>query len=107
MWYDKRSLVQPDARFMKTPIPESDVAIFARLLETSSRRLTPALARYLLSLGFLDTDQARMAELAERNQEGSISGQEKEELMSYVKAGHLLAVLQSKARKALKAKQVS
>jgi hypothetical protein len=46
-----------------------------------------------------------MEELAEKNQAGSISPSEREELFSYVKAGHLLAILQSKARKALRKKK--
>ena len=43
-----------------------------------------------------------MRDLAERNQEGSLSSEEQEELQNYVKAGHLLALLHSKARKSLK-----
>jgi hypothetical protein len=65
------------------------------------------LARYLLTLGFPDDDQARMRELAARNQEGSLSPAEKEELLNYVKAGHLLALLHSTARKALKKRKAS
>ena len=48
-----------------------------------------------------------MRELAERNQEGALEPKEREELQNYVKAGHWLAVLHSKARKSLKASQVS
>ncbi len=48
-----------------------------------------------------------MSDLAERNQEGALSAAEKDELRNYVKAGHLLALLHSKARKSLKRKKVS
>jgi hypothetical protein len=43
-----------------------------------------------------------MRELAERNQEGQLSTEEREELDDFVKIGDLLAILQSKARKLLK-----
>jgi hypothetical protein len=48
-----------------------------------------------------------MEKLAIRNQAGRLSLDELDELMNYVKAGHLLALLHSKARKALKKWKVS
>jgi hypothetical protein len=79
----------------------SAVAILGRLIQVQRRNLPPALARFLLTLGFDTADQARMEHLAARNQEGTLSADEREELFNYVKAGHLLAFLQSKPRKAL------
>src|SRR4051794_33359920 len=81
--------------------PTSDVAIFGRLLRADEGNLSPELARYILTVGFEPADQARMQDLATKNQAGALSPQEKEELLSYVKAGHLLALLHSKARKSL------
>ncbi len=92
------------------PITEnrtSELAILGRLLKTEEGDLLPELARYLLTLGFGVEDQDRMRELAERNQAGTLSAQEQEELHNYVKAGHLLALLHSKARKSLNRKKVS
>ncbi len=86
--------IQPDNK-------TSDIAIFCRLLNNSQGDMSPDLARHVLTLGFNDEDQARMRNLAERNQEGTLSSQEHEELLNYVKAGHLLALLHSKARRAL------
>ncbi|HLW65617.1 MAG TPA: hypothetical protein VKS79_09885 [Gemmataceae bacterium] len=80
----------------------SEIGIFARLLENGRAKLSPSLARYILTLGFDSDDQHRMAELAERNQAGHLAADEHEELMSFVKVGHLLALLHSRARKALK-----
>jgi uncharacterized protein YnzC (UPF0291/DUF896 family) len=80
----------------------SEIAIFARLIKVDDGDLPRALARYILSIGFDDEDQARMHELAQKEQEGSLSAPEKEELQNYVKNGHLLALLQSKARRSLK-----
>jgi hypothetical protein len=80
----------------------SDIAIFGRLIQAKKGNLSRQLARFILSLGFDEADQARMEDLALRNQEGTLSEGEKEELFGYVKAGHLLALLHSKARKSLK-----
>ena len=83
----------------------SEIAIFARLLKADDGNLSRGLARYILTLGFDEDDQARMRELAERNQEGDIGPDEREELQNYVRAGHLLALLHSKARRSLKPKK--
>ena len=72
-------------------------------------RIRPTTSRlHCLSFSLLDEeDQNRMSELAERNQDGSLSSDEKTELENFVKAGHLLALLHSKARKTLKTRKVS
>lgn len=80
----------------------SEIAIFARLLEAEGGQMRRDLARYVLGLGFNDDDQRRMLDLAARNQDGALSLEEQRELQSYVKAGHLLALLHSKARMSLK-----
>jgi hypothetical protein len=85
----------------------SEIAIFARLIKANDGDLSHELARYILTLGFDDEAQARMHELAERNQEGALSSQEQGELQNYVKVGHLLALLHSKARRSLKAGNAS
>lgn len=82
----------------------SDLAVFARIIAAQNGDLPPDLARYLLSLDFPEDDKERMRALAERNQAGDLSPVERDELGGYVKAGHLLALLQSKARKSLKRK---
>jgi hypothetical protein len=85
----------------------SEFAIFARLLSNSKGDMSPRLAHYILTLGFTEVEQARIEDLASRNQLGRASAEERDELMSYVKAGHLLALLHSKARKALKKRKAS
>ncbi len=79
----------------------SELAIFGRLIKADKGDLSRELARYVLTFGFGEEDQARMRELAERNQAGALSAEEQDELQNYVKAGHLLALLHSKARKSL------
>ena len=85
----------------------SELAIFGRLIKADKGDLSRELARYLLTLGFGEEDQVRMRELAEKNQAGALSAEEQEELRNYVRAGHLLALLHSKARKSLNRKKVS
>jgi hypothetical protein len=80
----------------------SEFAILARLLSAHMDAMTPRLARYILTLGFSEAEQARMNDLARRNQAGSLASEEQQELMNYAKAGRLLALLHSQARKALK-----
>lgn len=84
------------------PDSSSEIAIFGRLLRTDCGELSRDLARYLLSLGFGKADQARMLKLSEKNQRGQLSAAEQNELNHYVKAGHLLALLHSKARQSLR-----
>jgi hypothetical protein len=79
----------------------SEVSILSRLLLNGRGGLTRELAQYFLSVGFTDEDNARMHELAVKNQESQISPEELRELDGYVKAGDLLAILQAKARKLL------
>ena len=79
----------------------SEAAIFARLWEGTAS-LPLSVARYLVRIGFSDQDKARMHDLAVRNQQGRLTAAELEELDNFVKVGDLLAIVQSKARRALK-----
>ena len=83
-----------------SPKPMSEAAIFGRLLNHSRQHMTPSLAKYVLSLGFDAAEQDRMRLLAERNQQASLSAGEHDELVNYIRAGHLLALLHSQARRA-------
>lgn len=81
-----------------------EVAILARVLGKDHGQLPPAMARYLLTLTFSDDDKARMHDLAVRNQDDTLSAAEKEELFAYAKAGTLLSILKSRARRVLRGK---
>ena len=83
---------------------ESEVTILARILGNQHGQLPLQLSRYILKTGFTDEDKARMHDLATRNQDDDLSSEEKEELFAYAKAGTLLSILKSKARRALHAK---
>lgn len=78
------------------------LSIWSRLVSPSGQPLPPGLAGYVLRLGFDDGDRARMGELSEKAQAGSLSTEEREELDAYCHAAAFLSVLQSKARVALR-----
>jgi hypothetical protein len=75
--------------------------ILRRLFEPDKADLSPEVARYLLGVEFSAADCERMNALAEKAQAGELLSDEREELNDYVRIGHLLALVQSKARKSL------
>ena len=79
----------------------NEITILARILGNEDGQLPAALARYILGIGFSERDKTRMHDLAVRNQDGALSPAETEELSAYAKAGTLLSLLQSKARRVL------
>jgi len=81
---------------------ENEVTILARIiLGNDQSQLSPEMARHILDLGFRDRDKAWMHDLAALNQENAPSPAEKEEMLAFGKAGDLLAILKSKARRTL------
>jgi hypothetical protein len=80
----------------------SEVDILARVLGNGDGSLPPGIARYILGLGFSDLDKARMHDLAVRNQDDGLSPAEKEELFAYARAGSVVSILKSKARRGLR-----
>jgi hypothetical protein len=79
----------------------TEITILARFLANGDDKLPPAIARYLLSLRPSERDKARMHDLAVRNQDDALSPAEREELFAYARAGTVVSILKSKARKAL------
>ena len=55
-----------------------------------------------LKHAFTEHDKRRISELAARNREAKLTDAELEELDNFIKIGDMLALLQSKARKAMK-----
>ena len=72
-----------------------------RLLEPVTRCLTPEAARQLVALRADAQFQERLDTLADKCTEGQLSPDEREEYETYVRAIHLIAILQAKARKLL------
>ena len=80
----------------------SDVAILARVIEPDRPGLTPQAARAFLALDFNTADKARMRELSAKAREGMLTRDEESEIDNYERVGHLLSIMQSKARRSLK-----
>ena len=78
-----------------------DTPILDRLLEPVSRCLTPEAARQLVALRADPQFQERLDVLADRCTEGLLTPEEREEYETYVRAIHIIAILQAKARKLL------
>jgi hypothetical protein len=85
-----------------SPNRESD--IWARLMQAHGDELSPEVAEYLLTIDFGEIDRDRMLKLAARSESGTLTDEELVEFDSYLHVGNLLAVMQSKARVALRRK---
>jgi hypothetical protein len=81
--------------------PNTEAAILARLIERGQEDLPRAAAEYLLSIRFMDRDKARMNELSELAQAGTLTPDQQVELDSYIHVSNLIATIQSRARRAL------
>jgi hypothetical protein len=76
--------------------------IWVRLLGSADGDMTPDAARYVLQLDFSRADHDRIAVLSEAANEGLLTAEEREELNKYIRVGHQLSLLKSRARTALK-----
>ena len=81
---------------------DDEVKILARVFDDKDGLIPRALARAIVDVDFSQRDKARMHDLAVRNQNDALSPSEKKELFAFAKAGTLLSILQSKARRTLK-----
>ncbi|WP_337174927.1 hypothetical protein [Paludisphaera sp.] len=88
------SVAYPDA---------SEVSILNRILRPDAPTFSPEAARDILALDFDAADKDRMRELSAKARAGSLTPEEDAEAGKYELVGHLLNVMQSKARRSLKA----
>lgn len=82
----------------------AESAIFERVLLRDDCALSPEVARYFLSIKFSEDDKNRMHELAAKARSGSLTESEEAEIDGFEHVGHVLAILQSRARMALREK---
>jgi hypothetical protein len=73
-------------------------------MQAQRDELSSEAAEFLLSIDFGESDRQRMLHLAERSETGTLTPKEQAEFDGYLHIGNLLAVMQSKARLALKRK---
>ncbi len=64
--------------------------------------LSPELAKSILKWDFPKKDHQRMGKLQAKASQGNLTSKDRKELEVYLRAADLLAILQSKARRALK-----
>ena len=81
----------------------AESAIFERVLLPDGARLPIEAARYFLSIGFGPEDKERMHDLAAKARDGALTEAEETEIDVFERVGHVLAILQSRARQALRA----
>ena len=84
-------------------VAKNEADILTKLISPDRPGLSPEAARSILALSFDTEDVERMNALSAKANEGSLTEQEQQELDSYERVGHLLAIFQSKARTSLKA----
>ena len=78
-----------------------ETAIWERLIRPRRNDLPPSAARALLKMEFDPSDKKRMNVLARKAQAGTLSTTEEGQLENYRKAGYLLDLIRSKARRSL------
>lgn len=88
-----------------TIVPTSEMAILRRVVDSDSDQSTLSKdgSRALLRLRFSASDRGRMNRLAAKNRQGKLKHEEEVELDNYIRVGQTLGILQSKARRSLKA----
>lgn len=78
------------------PITEAEILLQA--MAGGQDELPEELAQLILGMGFSETQQARMLDLAGRNNAGELSPEEQEELHNYAMAGNTVSLWKAKAR---------
>jgi hypothetical protein len=81
---------------------KSEAAILTRVIQPKRDDLSPSAARALLKFTFPEKDRKRMHELAVKNQDGTLTAAEEQELDAYVRIGQFVDLLAAKARLSLK-----
>jgi hypothetical protein len=81
----------------------SEYRILDQMLDPVSQCLTPGVAARIAALRAGPKMQQRMDELAEKNSAGTLTRREEAEYQAFVEALDVIAILQAKARNALKA----
>ena len=83
------------------PVPVS-MAMLEQIADIDAKSVSPETARHLLKLSFSKTQQKQVDTLSQKAREGSLTLAERAELDEFIRLADLLAILQSRARQALK-----
>lgn len=79
----------------------SEISILNRILRPEAPTFSSQGARDILALDFDEADKQRMRDLSARARSGTLTPEEQEEAGRYELLGHLLNIMQSKARRSL------
>ena len=80
----------------------TETAIFERIVLPLRPGFNEEAAQSILAIQFSPEDGQRMQLLADKARVGTLSPEEEQEVENYERVGHYLAILQSKARVALR-----
>lgn len=83
---------------MITEAPPQDTAILSRLFDVAPEDLSRELSQFLLKIEFGADDKDRMHVLSEKARNDELSEADQAEIDSYERVGHVLGILQAKAR---------
>jgi hypothetical protein len=83
----------------------SEVSILNRILRPDAPTFSPEAAREILALDFDPADKARMRELSAKARAGALTAEEDAAASHYELVGHLLNIMQSKARRSLEGRR--
>lgn len=78
-----------------------DADILSRVIHPDDGDLPPELAQAVLKLDFCADDRYLMEQLAQKAREGELTEQEQAQLDSFVRVGHFISIMKSKARVSL------
>jgi hypothetical protein len=81
--------------------PSSDAAILARVIDPQQSGLSSEVAQSMLKWEFEDADRRRMAELAEKAREGTLSQEEETEIDGFIRVGNLISLIHAQAKLSL------
>ena len=82
-------------------VDNSEAAILNRILRPDAPTFSPEAAQDILTLDFDQTDKDRMRQLSAKARAGTLTADENAEAGKYELVGHLLNIMQSKARRSL------
>lgn len=79
-----------------------DGDILARVVNPDQGDLPLDLAQAVLRYEFAPADRRRMHELAEKSSSDTLTERERDQMEAYIRVGHFLSLLKSKARVSLR-----
>src|SRR5207245_6980787 len=81
---------------------DTPISILRRLIEASPANLSQAVATAILQLRLSDADQARISELADKSNQGTLARDEADEYDSYIAVADFLSLWKARPRLSLK-----